>query len=219
VGEVTIKLVSFALCLFVQRLVIVLREKQIEHEIEYIDLEQPPEWFLRLSPSGKVPLMLVDNEVLFESSVILDFLDEAFAPRFHPAEIIKRAQYKAWIEYGSSLLMGQYTLATASDRDTMIEKKMQLERELDRLAQPLEANLFGKAGRLTLVDAAFAPLFMRLQYQALLHEEGRIQMPAYVLSWSERLLSLSSVRLSVVEDFFDCYRAFLLNNKSWLVMA
>jgi glutathione S-transferase len=190
VGDVKIKLVSFALCPFVQRSVIVMREKRVDYEIEYIDLEQPPEWFLRLSPTGKVPLMLVDGEVLFESSVILDFLDETFAPRFHPVENIRRAQHKAWIEYGSSLLMGQYAIATAPDRDTLIEKKTKFDRELGRLDQPLEAGLFGSAGKFTLVDAAFAPLFMHLRYQALFHEEGRIQMSAGVLSWAERLLSL-----------------------------
>ncbi|MES9918471.1 MAG: glutathione S-transferase N-terminal domain-containing protein, partial [Candidatus Thiodiazotropha sp. 4PDIV1] len=83
-----IKLVSFVLCPFVQRSVILLREKQIDFDLEYISLDEPPEWFLRLSPTGKVPLMLVNDSVLFESSVILDFLDESFSPRLHPVDIL-----------------------------------------------------------------------------------------------------------------------------------
>ena len=212
-----IKLVSFALCPFVQRSVILLQKKQIDFELEYIDLEDPPEWFLRLSPTGKVPLMLVDGEVLFESSVILDFLDESYAPRFHPVDNLKRAQHKAWIEFSSSLLMSQYGMALAPDRDAFELKKREFETDLQRLAEPLEAGLFGETGSFTLVDAAFAPLFMRLEYLAHYHREARIEMPASVASWAERLLSLPSVQTSVVDDFSDRYKAFLLDKKSWMI--
>ncbi|MES9942429.1 MAG: glutathione S-transferase family protein [Candidatus Thiodiazotropha sp. 6PLUC1] len=213
-----IKLVSFALCPFVQRSVILLREKQVVFELEYIDLDQPPEWFLRLSPTGKVPLLLVDDAVLFESSVILDFLDERFPPRFHPADILKRAQHKSWIEYGSTLLMGMYGMAMATDRETFIEKKASLERDIERLAEPLESGLFGEEGVFSLVDAAIAPLFMRLHYHKEFHQEGEVQMPASVSQWAARLLNRPSVQASVVDDFADRYGAFLVEKKSWLLM-
>jgi glutathione S-transferase len=65
-----IKLVSFLLCPFVQRSVILLEKKQIQYQLEYIDLDQPPNWFRQLSPMGKVPLMMVNGEVLFEPKKI-----------------------------------------------------------------------------------------------------------------------------------------------------
>ncbi|MEW8419906.1 MAG: glutathione S-transferase family protein [Candidatus Thiodiazotropha endolucinida] len=157
-----IKLVSFLLCPFVQRSVILLEKKQIQYQLEYIDLEQPPAWFRRLSPMGKVPLMMINGAVLFESAVILDFLDESFSPRFHPSDNLKRAQHKAWIEFGSSLLVAQHGMALAQDKEAMLEKKDRLEDELRHLLPPLEQGLFGDAVRFSLVDAAYAPLFMRL---------------------------------------------------------
>ncbi|MEL0583285.1 MAG: glutathione S-transferase family protein [Candidatus Thiodiazotropha sp. (ex. Lucinoma kazani)] len=212
-----IKLVSFALCPFVQRSVILLKKKQIKYQLEYIDLEQPPEWFKRLSPMGKVPLMLVDGEVLFESSVILDFLDESHSPRFHPKDNLTRAQHKAWIEFGSSLLMVQHGMAMAADRKALAEKKQQLENDLQQLVLPLEQQLFGDPDHFTLVDAAYAPLFMRLDLYAGFHQAAKVIYPKPIADWAERLISLPSVRESVVDDFSERLRQFLNKGGAWLV--
>jgi glutathione S-transferase len=180
-------------------------------------LNQPPAWFLHLSPTAKVPLLLVDGAVLFESSVILDFLDERFPPRYHPADILKRAQHKSWIEYGSMLLMGQHAMATATDHQAYLEQKIAFQKDIQRLLEPLQSGLFGLEGQLTLVDAAFAPLFMRLHYQASLHAEGAVELPGVLTAWGERLLALPSVQHSVVEDFPLQYRSYLQSKKSWLL--
>ena len=86
-----IKLVSFKLCPFVQRAVLALEEKGVDYELAYIELEDPPDWFKRLSPLGKVPLMLVDDNPVFESAVILEYLDEVYQPSLHPKDPLQRA--------------------------------------------------------------------------------------------------------------------------------
>ena len=70
------ELISFKLCPFVQRSVIVLLEKEAPFDITYIDLSNPPDWFKAISPMGKVPVLKVDDTVLFESAVIMEYLDE-----------------------------------------------------------------------------------------------------------------------------------------------
>jgi glutathione S-transferase len=212
-----IKLVSFILCPFVQRSVILLEKKQIHYQLEYIDLEQPPAWFRQLSPMGKVPLMMVDGEVLFESAVILDFLDESFSPRFHPTDNLKRAQHKAWIEFGSNLLVMQHGMALAQDRETLEGKRVDLEGELLHLLTPLEQRLFGDPARFSLVDAAFAPLFMRLSLLAQFNPTAKIDYPAPVAEWAERLSSLPCVKASVVNDFPQQFRTYLKKKGAWLV--
>ncbi len=59
------KLVSFKLCPFVQKAVIVLLQKQIDYDIEYIDLAAPPDWFLEISPFGKVPILIMGDDAIF----------------------------------------------------------------------------------------------------------------------------------------------------------
>ena len=98
------KLVSFKLCPFVQKAVIVLKQKQIDYDIEYIDLAAPPDWFLKISPFGKVPILIMDKDVIFESTVINEFLEEAFPNKLHPADLIHRAKNRSWIEFSSDCL-------------------------------------------------------------------------------------------------------------------
>ena len=69
-------LVSFDACPFVQRAAILLQEQGRPYKITYVDLREKPDWFLEISPNGKVPVLQVDDTPIFESAVILEYLDE-----------------------------------------------------------------------------------------------------------------------------------------------
>ena len=69
-------LISHDLCPYVQRAVIALAEKGVAFDRVYIDLAAKPDWFLAISPLGKVPLLKVGDDVIFESAVILEYLEE-----------------------------------------------------------------------------------------------------------------------------------------------
>ena len=75
-----LKLISHKLCPYVQRAVIALTEKDIEFERIDIDLGNKPEWFLAISPLGKTPVLQVGDVAIFESAVILEYLEET-APK------------------------------------------------------------------------------------------------------------------------------------------
>ena len=64
-----LKLISHHLCPYVQRAAIALRENELPFERHNVDLGNKPGWFRKLSPLGKVPLLVVaDDVVLFEST-------------------------------------------------------------------------------------------------------------------------------------------------------
>ena len=78
-----LKLISHKLCPYVQRAVIALTEKGVPFERIDIDLGNKPDWFLKISPLGKVPVLrveTVDGEaVLFESNVICEYIEDTQA--------------------------------------------------------------------------------------------------------------------------------------------
>ncbi len=93
-------LCSFKTCPWVQRAAIVLRAKKIEYDINYIDRDNRPEWFLKVSPHSKVPVLVIDGkESLFESNAIAEYLDETAPPRLHPEDPLARARNRAWTDY------------------------------------------------------------------------------------------------------------------------
>ena len=98
-----IELISFDLCPFVQRSVITLLEKNIPFKRTNIDLANKPDWFLQISPLGKVPVLRINGNILFESAVINEYLDEITPPSMHPQDSLQKAVNRAWIEFGSEL--------------------------------------------------------------------------------------------------------------------
>jgi glutathione S-transferase len=197
-----LELVSFALCPFVQRAVIALREKGVPFELTHIDLEDPPDWFAAISPFGKVPLLRVGDAVLFESAIINEYLDEVYPPRLHPADPLERARHRGWVEFASSLLGDQYELVTAPTEGRFLDKLDALRQKLRRLDTELDAEgPFFAGPDFRLVDTAFAPFFMRYAIVQWLRPELAELLPDRCRRWSHALLARPSVAGSVVDDF------------------
>jgi len=195
-----IELISFKTCPFVQRAVIALLEKKVKFDITYIDLKKPPSWFLEISPFGKVPLLRVDDKVLFESAVILEYLDEVFPPSQHPTDPFQKAQNRAWIEFGSNLNMEQYGMLIAKDQAGYEEKYKTLRNDLLRLEQQIVGPYFN-GSQFALVDVAFAPTLMRLDLIEQFHDFNLEKDCPKIQAWQTLLLSRESVQNSVVPEF------------------
>lgn len=178
-------------------------------DITYIDLKEPPEWFQRISPLGKVPLLRVGETVLFESAVIMEYLDEVNPPSLHPADPLRKAHSRAWIEFASGLLACQYNLTmVAADATAFAAQCAELCAKLAQLERQIAGPLFnGEA--FALVDAAFAPFFLRLDLPEGWHPLHLLRGLPMVTTWSQRLLQRPAVRDSVVPEFAALYRAHI----------
>ena len=130
-------LISHHLCPFVQRAAIALAEKGVAFERINVDLANKPDWFLAISPLGKVPLLKVGERVIFESAVILEYLEETEANPLHPADPLKRAEHRAWIEFGSTVLSDIWGFYTAVDEAALQAKVRVLIEKFARLEQRL----------------------------------------------------------------------------------
>src|SRR5580698_6572625 len=129
----TLKLISHKLCPYVQRAVIALTEKGVGFERIDIDLANKPDWFLAISPLGKTPVLQVGDKAIFESAVILEYLEETQPNPLHPVDALIRAEHRAWIEYGSTVLNDIAGFYAAPDEATFEVRTSQLERRLARL--------------------------------------------------------------------------------------
>src|SRR2546421_12079933 len=96
-----LRLISHKLCPYVQRAVIALTEKGVAFERIDIDLANKPDWFLAISPLGKTPVLQVGDTAIFESAVILEYLEETQPKPLHPADPLARATHPGLIHFGS----------------------------------------------------------------------------------------------------------------------
>src|SRR3974390_2146178 len=153
-----LKLISHKLCPYVQRAVIALTEKGVAFERIDIDLANKPDWFLRISPLGKTPVLVVGEHAIFESAVILEYLEETQPNPLHPSDPLRRAEHRGFIEYGSAVLNDIAGLFSAPDEAAFKAKVAQLEQRFARLEQRVVGPWFG--GEIfSLVDAVFGPVF------------------------------------------------------------
>ena len=209
-------LVSFDLCPYVQRAAIALAEKGVAFERRTVDLANRPDWFKSLSPLGKVPLLQVDGEVLFESAVIVEFLEDTQATPLHPAQPLARARHRAWMEFGSSILADIWTVETTPDA-TAFEIKCRLLREkFGRLEAELGAGPYFAGKRFSLVDAAFAPVFRYFDVFDRFVDLRAFEGLPKVQGWRQALAQRRSVREAVVDDYETKLEAFLRRQKSHL---
>src|SRR5260370_36217821 len=95
-----LKLISHRLCPYVQRAVIALTEKGVSFERIDIDLANKPDWFLAISPLGKTPVLQVGVTAIFESAVILEYLEETQPKPLHPADPLRGGEHRDWMECG-----------------------------------------------------------------------------------------------------------------------
>jgi len=216
-GVPDLELISFKLCPFVQRSAITLRHKAAPYRIRYIDLADPPAWFRALSPRGKVPLLVVDGgPVVFESAVINEFIDEVTPGRLHPDDPLQRALNRSWIEFGSDALMDMRELTTVESENGF---RTIVEAHLAKLAQ-VEAALgdgpFFNGAAFSLVDAAYAPLFMRLGLIGRLAPLLDATALPKMARWSAVLLDLPAVAGSVVAGFADLFEDLIARRQGYL---
>lgn len=209
------ELISFKLCPFVQRSVIVLNEKKVDYDITYIDLKNPPDWFKQISPLGKVPVLKVGDEVLFESAVIMEYLDEVNPPSLHPADPLIKAKNRAWIEFASTLIMAQFNMLMAKEKEASESAEQELRDKLAQLEQQIKGPLFN-GEEFALVDAAFAPIFMRLAMLEEWQPMGLLENLPKVKTWSETLLTRDTVKDSVVENLAELYRGMIASSGSYV---
>lgn len=193
---------------------IVLRAKSVDFEVTYINLREKPDWFLKISPHGKVPVLVVDEQPLFESNAIAEYLDEVIAPRLHPEDAIQRARHRAWTDFVPEFargLSGIYYTKTPEELQKGLEAAPQRVAKLEEAIAKERGNSgpYFSGDKLCLVDAAYAPFLQRFAFVEAKLQTGLLKDFPLVQAWSDALLSNDGVTGSVAPSFPDEFVASL----------
>ncbi|MGV4793501.1 glutathione S-transferase N-terminal domain-containing protein [Rhizobium sp. F40D2] len=219
----SLTLISHHLCPYVQRAAIALLEKGVPFERINIDLANKPEWFLKISPLGKVPLLRIEAEdssqaVLFESSVICEYLEETQAgATLHPADPLTRARHRGWMEFGSSVLSDLWGYETAQDELQLDVKRKALTAKFATLEGALGDGPYFAGSSFSLVDAVFAPVFRYFDLFDTLGDSGIFDGLEQTQRWRRALSERASVRNAVGADYPQRLMEFLERHSSILL--
>ena len=210
-------LISHTLCPYVQRAAIVLAEKGVDFERRDVDLANKPDWFKAVSPLGKTPVLLADEDAVFESAVICEYLDDTLLPRLHPADALKRAQHRAWMEFGSSVLNTIGAFYNAPDVSALQSRREELAGKFAQLEAVLPARgPYFSGDSFSMVDAVFGPVFRYFDVFEELGETGFFEATPKVRAWRAALAQRASVRQAVRGDYAEELTRFLQRRGSEL---
>jgi len=181
-----------------------------------IDLAAKPDWFLAVSPLGKVPLLRVGDHVIFESAVILEYLEETQPHPLYPLDPLARARHRAMIELGSAILSDIWGLETAATRDAATARIEALTQKFVRLERELGHGPWFAGETFGLVDAVFGPAFRYFDLFDRILDHGIFAHTPKVTAWRAVLAARPSIRDAVVADYDERLARFVAKQNGYL---
>jgi len=168
--EEPLKLYSGWFCPFVQRVLLVLLEKEIPFQYIEVNPYHKPQSLLDLNPRGLVPTLQYQNKPLYESTVICEFLEEAYpeTKTLLPSDPYQRARTRIWIDFVTSRIIpafhrylqhqpnGGGDSGMGKVRDEFLGQLKQFTEEMD----PEGPFFWGR--EVSLIDLIIAPWAVRL---------------------------------------------------------
>ena len=207
-----IKLISFKNCPFVQRVMGSLVMKNVPFEIEYIELNNKPQWFLDISPNGQVPVLITENDtVLFESDAIVEYLDDKYTP-IEEVSPEQKALDRAWSYQASKHYMPQCGTMASKDKETFETRLANLQKAFLKAEKKLGDTEFFKGDYISNVDIAWLPLLHRAF--VIKERSGFDMLESFpkVQKWQAALIESGLTDKTVPEDFIDKFSGFYLTN-------
>ncbi|MCC4856825.1 glutathione S-transferase [Vibrio splendidus] len=207
-----IKLISFKNCPFVQRVMGSLVMKNVPFEIEYIELNDKPQWFLDISPNGQVPVLVTENDtVLFESDAIVEYLDDKYSP-IEEVTAEQKALDRAWSYQASKHYMPQCGTMGSKDKETFETRLTNLQKAFLKAENKLGNTEFFKGDYISNVDIAWLPLLHRAS--VIKEGSGFDMLEGFpkVQKWQAALIESGLTDKTVPEDFIEKFSGFYLTN-------
>jgi glutathione S-transferase len=187
------------------RVKIALHEKGLAYEGIKLDLakrdQKKPE-HLQRNPYGKVPVVDNGGNVLFESCIINEYLDEKYpAPPLMPKDPYLRGRGRVLIDYGLNYLHEPYWALRneiffkkeAERSESLMEEKRRMLRHLLRYLEDALGDRPYFLGEISLTDIDLWPRFARMEYYGVLPAPNLPRLNA----WIERMKARPSVKALV----------------------
>lgn len=212
-----IKVISFTICPFVQRVTALLEALDVAYEIEYISLQNKPQWFLDISPNGQVPVLVTETgNALFESDAIVEYIDQVYGPLESQVMPEERALDRAWSYLAAKNYLAQCSAMRAENKAAFAERSQNLSSIFAKVESQLGGDGFFKGNALGHMDIAWLPLLHRADIIRRYTGFDFLADFPRVRQWQQGLLSTGIHTRSVSEDFEQRFTNFYLSQSTYL---
>ena len=181
-------------CPFSHRTRLVLAEKGVNADIRLVSADSPPEELYELSPYGELPILVDRDLVLYDSQIIMEYLDERFPhPPLMPVDPVSRANARLmlyrinrdWFQLVNSL--------EANDKAAPAAREA-LRDGLSAIAPMFDEQAYALGDQYTLVDCALAALIWRLPAYGVTLPSSSVD---FLLKYAGRIFQRDAFRASL----------------------
>ena len=212
-----LKVISFKICPFVQRVTALLEAKALDYEIEFISLANKPQWFLDISPNAQVPVLVTESgRALFESDAIVEYLDEAYPALLAGVDAEQRAIDRAYSYLGSKQYLVQCGTMRSSDQAAYLERNAKMHKPLSNIAAAKAEVKFFNGDQLSMVDIAWVPVLHRA---LIVKQHTGVDLLApwpELQQWQATLDATGLFAASCAKDFEAAFTDFYLASATYL---
>ena len=211
------KIVSFKICPFVQRVTALLEAKNINYELEFISLSDKPQWFLDISPNSQVPVLITDQgKALFESDAIVEYIEEAFRALQPELSLEDKAINRAWSYLASKNYLVQCSAQRSPNENVLRERSQKLGQAFDKIEKQLGDTPFFTGETISTVDIAWLTILYRADIIKRRSGYDFIGNRPKLKKWQKQLLGTGLAQKSVAPDFEEAFSAFYLSDQTFL---
>ena len=141
----------------------VLHEKAVAADVEFYDPNDPPEDLLELNPNGTSPTFVERDLVLYDSRIIMEYLDERFPhPPLHQMDPVSRANARMIIKRIDQDWYGQYEEILISGEKKSLRARKTLKESIMSAEPIFAARSYFMSDEFSLIDCVVAPLLWRM---------------------------------------------------------
>ncbi|KAF2092184.1 thioredoxin-like protein [Saccharata proteae CBS 121410] len=198
---------TFPDCPWCQRVHILLQELELPFEQVYIELSEPrPQWYLDINPRGLVPAIkysngIINDEIIYESSVVAQFLADIRPSHILPASMstptapLVRARIAFFVDTFMGKVANMRQMIMAEDKEASARETV---KAIEKDVEPLllgAAPFFGGSEEMTMAEVLTAPFVLRLYA----HSKANAHMSPVLAEEMDKLPNFSKWAKAVME--------------------
>lgn len=211
-------LVGHRLCPYVQRVAMMMAKNNIPHRRTDILLDDKPDWFLKLSPTGNVPILIIDDhKVLFEADAICTYLDDLSWKHILPGDAYEKALHHGLIAIGGQILSRTADLIYRDLSEDMVDVTLhQIHKQLEIVASLHKPKPIAERDELGLLDMVFATVFRPFPLISLALNRDLYAGFKYLNAWSQDLAAHQHVKQAVPVSYLTEMHSFVSQKSGYL---
>lgn len=177
---------------------IVLAEKGVNYEVVEVTSDKVPEDLLDLNPYGSVPTLIDRDLVLYEASIVMEYLDERFPhPPLMPVYPVTRGRSRLMMHRIEKEWYSQYEIIVNGTEAKAKKARKELQESILALSPVFASNPYFMSEEFSLVDCVIAPLLWRADKLGI-EISGRGSKAIH--EYMERIFERESFKVSLTEE-------------------